>query len=174
MEIDFKNIINFLPFTLVYLVTDNKILLLRRNSTRKIQPNKIMVPGGKIEPGESVQDSARREFKEETGLVLKDMSLWGTFSWIDNNNSNGIFYVYKATKFTGKLIEESNEGFLFWQECKTVMGLENLAVHQQYILPKILNNHYINTFSSFCFYQDGKIVHYIDSEGFYDFRASNI
>lgn len=31
------------------------------------------MPGGRVEPGESLEEAARREFLEETGMVLRDV-----------------------------------------------------------------------------------------------------
>jgi ADP-ribose pyrophosphatase YjhB (NUDIX family) len=38
------------------------------------------IPGGRIEPGESIVDSATREMKEETGLDVKITGLFGVYS----------------------------------------------------------------------------------------------
>ena len=46
------------------------------------------VPGGAVEPGEVVEEAARRETREETGLQVGEMSLFGVFSGPD------MFYVY--------------------------------------------------------------------------------
>ena len=167
MDISISKADRFLPFSLVYLIVDNKILLLQRSSSKNIQPNKIMPPGGKVEAGESVYESALREFKEETGLSLNDMKLWGTFSWLDNNNSSGIFYIYKATKFSGNLLKISPEGKLFWKNKIKALKLDDLAKHQYHILPKIIDSNYNNTFNAFCIYDNGNIVKYMDSESYY-------
>lgn len=38
------------------------------------------IPGGAMEPGETLEDAARRETLEETGLKVGAMSLFGVFS----------------------------------------------------------------------------------------------
>jgi ADP-ribose pyrophosphatase YjhB (NUDIX family) len=38
------------------------------------------VPGGAMEPGETVEETARRETREETGLEIKSMQLFNVFS----------------------------------------------------------------------------------------------
>ncbi len=46
------------------------------------------LPGGSMEPGESIEETVRREVLEETGLRLRTMQLFGVFSGAD------YFYVY--------------------------------------------------------------------------------
>ena len=46
------------------------------------------VPGGAVEPGEVVEEAARCETREETGLQVGEMSLFGVFS------GPGMYYVY--------------------------------------------------------------------------------
>ena len=59
------------------LLKENKVLLLQ-----KPRRGWWVAPGGKMERGESVKDACIREFREETGIYLK------------NPQHKGDFYVY--------------------------------------------------------------------------------
>lgn len=55
----------------VAVVNDNKVLIIQRSSDEDILPNLWEFPSGKKEPMEKIEDTARREAKEETGLDIK-------------------------------------------------------------------------------------------------------
>jgi len=61
----------------VLLVLDEagRLLLQRRGDT-----GRWGLPGGSLEPGESIEDAARRELREETGLEAGALTLYGVFS----------------------------------------------------------------------------------------------
>ena len=75
----------------------------------------IAFPGGHIESGESFEASAIREFKEETGLTIKNPRLCGIIHW-DNRKKREKYMVfaYKATEFEGELLKATEEGSVFW------------------------------------------------------------
>ena len=52
---------------IVLFAPDGQLLLIRKK--RGLGVGKITPPGGRIEPNESEEDAARRELKEETGVV---------------------------------------------------------------------------------------------------------
>jgi ADP-ribose pyrophosphatase YjhB (NUDIX family) len=52
-----------------------RLLLMRRSDSGLWGP-----PGGAVEPGEVVETAARREVREETGLELGELTLFGVFS----------------------------------------------------------------------------------------------
>jgi 8-oxo-dGTP pyrophosphatase MutT (NUDIX family) len=53
----------------------NRLLLMKRSDSGCWGP-----PGGAVEPGEVVETAARREVREETGLELGEVTLFGVFS----------------------------------------------------------------------------------------------
>jgi 8-oxo-dGTP pyrophosphatase MutT (NUDIX family) len=52
------------------LINENKVLLIKKS--RGAYKGMFDLPGGSIEFGEKVEDALKREFIEETGVVLKD------------------------------------------------------------------------------------------------------
>ncbi|QHA91853.1 NUDIX domain-containing protein [Bacillus sp. N1-1] len=69
--------------------TENRLLLQLRTDSESWG-----LPGGFMDLNESVQETARREVLEETGLVLKEMSLFGIYSGSDKEKTfdNGDFH----------------------------------------------------------------------------------
>lgn len=73
-------------------------------------------PGGFMELGESVQDAARREVYEETGLVLDELELFGIYSGpkYDKTFSNGdqvslVQIMFNCNRYSEKLVESNEE-----------------------------------------------------------------
>jgi 8-oxo-dGTP pyrophosphatase MutT (NUDIX family) len=63
-------IITVAKIVLISQKQDNRLLLLRRSSTDSRRALQWDLPGGKVEPGESLNEAAIRECREETGLKL--------------------------------------------------------------------------------------------------------
>jgi len=66
-------------------------------------------PGGHIELGEVVEEAAKRELREETGLTANNLTLFGVFSgpklhhiYPDGNECYFIDIVYICDDFSGK------------------------------------------------------------------------
>src|SRR5512143_1278875 len=64
--------------TVLVFDRQNRLLLLKRADNQCWGP-----PGGAVEPGEVVEEAARRETLEETGLEIGDLSLFGVFGGED-------------------------------------------------------------------------------------------
>ncbi|HPT08306.1 MAG TPA: NUDIX domain-containing protein [bacterium] len=58
------------------LVSDNKMLFIKKS--RGAYKGKYDLPGGGVEFNEKIEDALRREFMEETGIVLKDIEFIGS------------------------------------------------------------------------------------------------
>ena len=96
-------------------------LCLVYNGSRILLQNRIKsdwqgytLPGGHIEPGESIVDSVRREIKEETGLTIRSPRLCGVKQFpIDKGRY--IVFLFKTDDFEGELLS-SEEGKMAWFE----------------------------------------------------------
>jgi 8-oxo-dGTP diphosphatase len=91
--------------------TTGKVLIQERTKSWK----GLAFPGGHVDEGESIVDSAIREIKEETGLDIKNLKSCGIFHWSNNETFDRyIVFLYKTTDFEGELITEMEEGKNFW------------------------------------------------------------
>ncbi|WP_050616395.1 8-oxo-dGTP diphosphatase [Bacillus testis] len=101
---------------------DGQVLLLQ-----KPRRGWWVAPGGKMEPGESVKDSCVREFREETGIYIKNPTLKGIFTFImkdgDQVQSEWMMFTFTADQFDGQYLEESSEGKLAWKDAEEIKDL---------------------------------------------------
>lgn len=75
----------------------------------------IAFPGGHIESGESFFESAKREIREETGLIVGSLTPCGIIHWEHKVRKNKyIVFLYKCSDFSGELLHETEEGRVFW------------------------------------------------------------
>lgn len=93
---------------------DGKIL----GVSRKTNLNDWNLPGGKAEPGETPEETAIRETKEETGLDISNLTLLRT-----EPRDGGVVSYYHAD-FTGK-ISSSEEGAVSWLTWNDLLKPEN-------------------------------------------------
>ncbi|QAA22668.1 NUDIX hydrolase [Sporolactobacillus terrae] len=102
----------------VVLIADhqNRLLLQKRNYPKESWG----LPGGLMELGESAEETAVREVKEETGLTVSGLKLFNIYSGVRTPAvaENGDQYypvtiAYKAQSFEGKWLIDPNESETF-------------------------------------------------------------
>ena len=98
--------INLTGVNVLIINKDNKILLQKRGTF----PYKWGLIGGITELGESLETTAVREAKEETGLNIKELTLLGTTSgedcFIEFPHGDKAFFItigYVCKSYSGKL-----------------------------------------------------------------------
>lgn len=94
----------------------------------------ISFPGGHVEPGESFIESAIREVKEETGLDITNLEPCGVIHWVHRDRGDRyVVFLYKTSRFSGKLIDETDEGRVFWIDVDEIYDLKLSNNFDKYI-----------------------------------------
>jgi len=143
--------------TLLYVQKDDKTLMLYRNKKENdYHKGKWNGLGGKFEQGESPEECALRELKEESGLIAKRLVLKGhiTFPLFDGIDDWYVF-VFTIPEFEGVLCS-SDEGELEWIPNKELKKL-NLWEGDKYFIDWLFQN---GVFSAKFNYNNGKLIDY--------------
>lgn len=139
------------------LMKDNKVLLLQ-----KPKRGWWVAPGGKMEPGESVRDCCIREYREETGVYLKNPNLKGVFTFImkdgDQVLSEWMMFTFLATEADGIHLEESEEGKISWHSIDDIRNLP-MAEGDYHILEYMVQGNGM-IYGTFTYTEDFKLIQY--------------
>lgn len=93
----------------VMLIKDNQVLLVKHTYKKGWH-----LPGGGLKRGETVEEAARREAREETGAELKNIQLIGIFSNLDEGvTSHIILFASNEFGIVGRSDHEIAEARLF-------------------------------------------------------------
>lgn len=98
---DFIFYINPTPAVAVILMNDRQVVLVKR----KYEPRKGMwsLPAGFMEFGETTQQTAVREVKEETNLNIKVKELFGVFPGFDDPRVHVVLIAYRGEIINGQI-----------------------------------------------------------------------
>ena len=102
--------------TLCYLERDGKVLMLFRNRKKNdVNKGKWIGIGGKFEEGESPEECAAREVREETGLTIENAKLRGIVTFVYDADPSEYMFLYTGG-VSGEMIPEDAcpEGELAW------------------------------------------------------------
>ena len=99
--------------------------------------NGYTLPGGHIEPGESIVDAVVREMKEETGLTIKSPRLCGVKQF-PIEGGRYIVFLFETDQFEGKLVD-SEEGKMHWVKISELSNV-NLVNDFEELIEVMMSN----------------------------------
>lgn len=109
--------------TLIYVERDGQYLMLHRTKKENdMNHDKWLGIGGKFEDGESPEDCALRETKEETGLTLTTWRYRGIVTFVSDRWETEYMHLFTASGWTGEL-KICDEGELEWIDKAAVLNL---------------------------------------------------
>lgn len=127
----------------VVVIKDNKILLNLRSDT-----NTWGIPGGAIELGETLEETATRELKEETNLDCNSFTLLNVFSGKDfyfkypnDDELYSVVVLYLANDVSGEL--KITDGESFKLEYFSKNDLPNLESRAKVIMDWLIEKEYL-------------------------------
>jgi 8-oxo-dGTP diphosphatase len=139
------------------LTTGEKALLLQKPSR-----GWWVAPGGKMEPGETIKESAEREFREETGLSVSNAELRAVSTIVIMDNDQPVdewmMFTFHATSYQGQLFEQSPEGKLEWKLKKEISKLP-MAEGDAFMFRHVLNRQGI-MYGTFYYTKEFKLLSY--------------
>ena len=110
--------------TLCYIENDGAYLMLHRTKKENDENrDKWIGIGGKLEPGESPFDCARREIEEETGLVANILSYRGIITFVSDLYGTEYMHLFTCSNFSGIIKANCDEGELTWVKKDKVLSL---------------------------------------------------
>lgn len=101
----------------VYLIKNNKMLFLIRNKKNdKMHKKGMYLPiGGHVELGEGIEEAAKREVKEESGITVNSVDLKGIL-YIRSQNTGEydiMMFIFTSSDFEGMPVA-GREGTFEW------------------------------------------------------------
>jgi 8-oxo-dGTP diphosphatase len=113
--------------TLGYVLSPDRgsVLMIRRDARPDdIHHGYYNGLGGKLEPGEDVVQSLRREIREEAGLECTTVEAAGTISWpgFGRHGENWFGFLFRIPAWTGTPLTANPEGSLHWVPVPDVLA----------------------------------------------------
>ena len=141
--------------TLCYVRQEGKTLMIHRvKKPGDMHRGKWNGLGGKLEPGETPEECAHREIREESGLEVEQLTLKGFLTFPQFSAGEDWYaFVFTANGVLGTLIE-SPEGILAWINDERLLELE-LWEGDRYFIPWLDQPGF---FSAKFTYQNGALV----------------
>lgn len=124
--------INPAPTVDIIIVKGDEVCLIKR----KIEPfkGKIAIPGGYVDYGDTVEETAKKEAKEETGLDISIKEILGVYSDLQRNPKKHLIttvFVAEAKTFS---LQGDNEADPFWEKIDNVKEIDLAFDHNQIFL----------------------------------------
>lgn len=156
--------------TLCFLIREKKVLLAMKK--RGFAKDKWNGVGGKVESGETIEDAAKRETKEEIGFKVRSLEKVAIldFYFPHNLDWGQRVFVFEVRDWDGEP-EESEEMAPMWYPFEKI-PYHLMWADDAYWLPKILEGRKVK--ASFLFNESEEIIDYLIEEVIEDLDLKSV
>ena len=122
----------------IILDSDERVLLLHRNTTKRVQWE---IPGGKQDPGETLEEVARRELKEELGVEVKLIRKLGEMQFQEDSFiMSYAWFLAEVVSGTPRVVEpETHDELRFFSIDELADSTIDLSANTQNFVAAILD-----------------------------------
>ena len=140
-EIDWENWQAKDPATLVFVFRGDEVLLI--NKKTGLGKGKVNGPGGKVDPGETPEQAAVRECREELHIEVSNLEYCGEhrFQFVDGYSIH--VWVYRTREFEG-VPKETREAEPLWCNIDQI-PFDAMWEDDRYWLPKLIQGEKFQT-----------------------------
>ena len=158
-DIDWENWRAKDPATLVFVFRGDEILLI--NKKTGLGKGKVNGPGGKVDPGETPEQAAIRECREELHITVSDLEYCGEhrFQFVDGYSIH--VHVYRTWAFEGEPTE-TREAEPLWTPVDAI-PYDRMWEDDRYWLPMVMRGERFQT--RWIFDGDRMVDYHIESGG---------
>jgi 8-oxo-dGTP diphosphatase len=96
------------------LVEGGKFLVEKRRDDKEADPGYVEIPGGHVEKEETLEDTLRREMKEELGIDVEKAKLVQRTLYTASNGERGRIHYFHVEKWTGRIVSNEAER-VYWE-----------------------------------------------------------
>ncbi len=155
------NVHNIVMCANFILRRDNKYLLLKRSPLKKVAPNFLHIPGGKIDSDEDPMTAAQRELYEETGPKAQNIKIEAVVTEVhpissDKYQNTWLVYYFSGEYESGDL-KDTEEGELLWLELNEI-DKEKMFPSVKEIVEKMFDRQIGTIFARFVYDQNQEIT----------------
>jgi 8-oxo-dGTP diphosphatase len=110
------------------LLMNGAVLVEKRRADDDADPGRVLLPGGHVEPGESLQQALRREMKEELGIRVEKATPIRVRYYTASNGERQRIHYFHVKDWRGKIVSNEAERVLWESDAKNLSDTEERKI----------------------------------------------
>jgi len=114
--------------------------MLHRNPNKRILPDILIAPGGKLEPNEGVIEASKREVFEETKIEITNIAVKAVgIARLESLQEEVCIHIVTADYISGELKTSNSDGMFEWYSLTEILAHPKLLAEMKTIAPLVLD-----------------------------------